>query len=545
MDNTPKSAYLIGRKKNMLNKEMLPSKKDIHGRLSWLVQEELKSVKESAAIIAEEVSDIYKSFGIPTRRKDKVLSLIVSSYKDYDKVRKSRNNLRIGVAGEEKGFKDSLNVLFDIAKIDAIEILEKGNKLKEIDFLNGHRKSIAAMRAKILLNFENNADTVSINDEDFENENEREHAVTKFSVETDCESEGSDYVPPKKTIRKICTKEMKPLINARMTQALDRFHVSNKGAAIIIGQAAHNLGHDVHSLPISPEYIRTQRSNYRERISANLKEQFSRANTFTVHWDGKILEDCTDVKSLMCNRLAVILSSCGKSKVLGVPKVLRQTGALEASAVYSALNDWNVENNVMAMCYDTTASNTSTSIGACAVLEQKLDRQLLHFACRHHVMELLVGAAFKSTIEPTSSGPNILLFNKFRKAWPNLQHDCFEIGFSDTCAAEFVSDDLRSDLITFMKDQIQNKVKNDRHDYIEVLKLSLLFLGEEIPGYKIAKPGAFSHARWMAKILYSLKIFLFRNQLELSSKYNFYFYLICHLFKKILNVLKINKFKNI
>ena len=69
--------------------------------------------------------------------------------------------------------------------------------------------------------------------------------------------------------------------------------------------------------------------------------------------------------------------------------------------------------NVMAICFDTTASNTSTSIGACAILEQKLNRNLLHFACRHHIMELLAATAFKVTVEPTTTGPTNSLFAKF------------------------------------------------------------------------------------------------------------------------------------
>lgn len=109
--------------------------------------------------------------------------------------------------------------------------------------------------------------------------------------------------------------------------------------------------------------------------------------------------------------------------MLGIPKIRSSKGADEAYAVYAALIDWNVQNNVMAMCFDTTASNTSTSIGACAILEQKLSKKLLHFACRHHIMELLVAGAFQATVEPATSAPSILLFDRFRSFWPKLEHD--------------------------------------------------------------------------------------------------------------------------
>ena len=57
-----------------------------------------------------------------------------------------------------------------------------------------------------------------------------------------------------------------------------------------------------------------------------------------------------------------------------------------------------------------------------------------------------------------------------------------------------------------------------RHDYLELATLSLLFPGGTFPEamkvVTIKEPGAIHHARWMAKALYTLKIALFRKQLE-------------------------------
>src|SRR6218665_1457210 len=60
--------------------------------------------------------------------------------------------------------------------------------------------------------------------------------------------------------------------------------------------------------------------------------------------------------------------------------------------------DWSVADRVKAMCFDTTSSNTGHQAGACILLEQKLERDLLYLACRqtrHHIMELILAAAFK------------------------------------------------------------------------------------------------------------------------------------------------------
>lgn len=57
------------------------------------------------------------------------------------------------------------------------------------------------------------------------------------------------------------------------------------------------------------------------------------------------------------------------------------------------------------------------------------------------------------------------------------------------------------------------QVNHPRNDYREFLELSCIFLGGIPPrGVIFKKPGANHHARWMAKAIYSLKLFLFKDQ---------------------------------
>jgi len=53
---------------------------------------------------------------------------------------------------------------------------------------------------------------------------------------------------------------------------------------------------------------------------------------------------------------------------------------------------------------------------------------------------------------------------------------------------------------------------------MEFIKLCLIFLGKISPTeVRFRAPGAFHHARWMAKAIYALKIFIFREQFILSD----------------------------
>jgi len=56
-----------------------------------------------------------------------------------------------------------------------------------------------------------------------------------------------------------------------------------------------------------------------------------------------------------------------------------------------------------------------------------------------------------------------------------------------------------------------------RDDYKEFLELVIIFLGAApARGVRFMSPGAMHHARWMSKVIYSLKIWMFRAQFKLT-----------------------------
>ena len=96
------------------------------------------------------------------------------------------------------------------------------------------------------------------------------------------------------------------------------------------------------------------------------------------------------------DRLPVLVSGGGTSQLLKVAKLDNGTGRSIASAVVAALEEWGVADRVVGIAFDTTSSNTGRSSGACVLVEQELEQDLLYLACRHHVHELLAQAAFKA-----------------------------------------------------------------------------------------------------------------------------------------------------
>lgn len=74
------------------------------------------------------------------------------------------------------------------------------------------------------------------------------------------------------------------------------------------------------------------------------------------------------------DRLAVIVSGEDVMKLLGVPIITNGTGEAQAQAVYDLLQTWNIEDRIVAMCFDTTSSNTGLDKGACTLLETNAKR---------------------------------------------------------------------------------------------------------------------------------------------------------------------------
>ena len=116
-----------------------------------------------------------------------------------------------------------------------------------------------------------------------------------------------------------------------------------------------------------------------------------------------------------------------------------------------------------------------------------------------------------------TSGPEVLFFKRFMEAWPKFDRTKFESGISDLIVEEALRD-VRDDLGLFLSKLIRET--HQRSDYREFVELSLLFLNIEVDSSTklfLRAPGPISHARWMAKALYSLKMFMCRKFLQLTA----------------------------
>lgn len=156
------------------------------------------------------------------------------------------------------------------------------------------------------------------------------------------------------------------------------------------------------------------------------------------------------------------------------------------------------------MCFDTTSVNSSRLNGVCVGLEKRLGRKLNWLACRHHVLEIILSKISTMCCGPSNS-TDIPLFKRFKACWSAITRQNFS-GLQLTPEASSLAGATVTLLCT---EHAQEQV---RDDYMELIELTLTVLGQPPSTIHWRAPGPVHRARWMAKLIYAMKIYLFRDQ---------------------------------
>ncbi|GBN35734.1 hypothetical protein AVEN_251780-1 [Araneus ventricosus] len=306
----------------------------------------------------------------------------------------------------------------------------------------------------------------------------------------------------------------KCFLTPKIMAILDRFHISQRSAVFILEAIAESLGHNIDELAINQNTIQRYREDFRKTKATRIEELFkeNEPSFVCVHWDSKLLP-ALNVRDLKSERLPIIVTYKDEEKLLGVPKLENSSGKEQAMAVWNVLKYWELEDKAQILCSDSTSSNTGRINGAITFLELYADREMTYFPCRHHVYELVLRSVFESELNEVTSSPDVAFFKKIREKWNNLQKENYMDGYKYLNAICSESEILRN--VNYLSNAQKNK--NLKNDYQELVELCIVFIGRNSDStIKIRPPGALHHARWMAKAIYSFKIFLFRQQLSIK-----------------------------
>ncbi|KAE9542479.1 hypothetical protein AGLY_003340 [Aphis glycines] len=273
------------------------------------------------------------------------------------------------------------------------------------------------------------------------------------------------------------------------------------------------LEKNVDDYVINRTSIQRCRQILRKERASLIKDKFleSDLQAVVLHWDGKLLPNLVG-KDIM-DRLSIVISSGDIEKILSIPVLQNSTANEQAKVIYKTLIEWNIQNSVRALSFDTTAVNSGRLGGTCVLLERLLKKELFYLPCRHHIYEIILRSIFDKKLN-ISTGKDVPIFKRFQHSWNKIDKYDFSPGILDEKIKGIINPHLTR-VLEFVKEHL--KILQPRNDYKELLELTMIFLGDK-PNNTIFfhTPGAIHHARWMAKAIYCLKIFMFRTSFELT-----------------------------
>ena len=202
----------------------------------------------------------------------------------------------------------------------------------------------------------------------------------------------------------------------KLGPAADRLNLSNNVLTSVVAAVTNHGGGDIQELSLSKSSARRHRASARSEKAITIKRDFV-CNPGQINFDGKILPGLGGFGKV--NRLAVVLVQEEENKILCITKTEDSTGKVEAEKVKEVLESWKITEKIIACGFDTTSSNTGVHKGSCTILQQLLQRQLLWLACRHHILEIVIGAAFTELFGESKS-PEVPLFKILKNSWNSL-----------------------------------------------------------------------------------------------------------------------------
>lgn len=513
--------WLLGKATKQLSSSRLATNRDVLLCLQFHHLEDHKTVKESIHYTIQEVLAIWSNARIPTQRIDSCERKLSKLFNTYQRLKIDRKKEWESCRITESMFNDDLLELFDLAAKNAMETMKNE---EDKQFLAMQREDVSSCSMagcdRLLAEKEarKRAREDSASCRRLKEQQKLRHpaaSVIDGSSTEDTDGDEEFKVPSSSATSLSSAKRAKNIISSpEVAGALDRMNIPDRAAMFVVASVAKALGHPLNDLTLSRSSIRRARMTIRNEVSETDKEYFSTDYPLLLHWDGKMLPDIGGGKQTV-DRIAVLVTGNGIEQLLAVPKIESGTGEEQAVACLKVLDDWNIRHKVRGLVFDTTSSNTGIHRGACVIIEKAIGHELVNIACRHHIMEVILSSVFTALFGGTGA-PEVGMFKRFQKNWSYIQQAQYSTAEDEIFDAE--TENLRREMIIFYTDAI--KYKQPREDYLELLRLCLLFLGgtSGLNNETFRAPGPMHHARWMSKALYALKIVLFKSQLTLTVR---------------------------
>lgn len=395
----------------------------------------LKSKKQSVNCVMKELIAHWKSFDVNTIASQDVVRKINNIIDKHDLYKKSMHRATETQRINERNFVNLLNEPFEMAPKTNYHRNKKENGLKsmkceafnQLDANSNTDYEMIEVDEELVDGTDSqneSIDEIDEIDEDFNNKNDAdfENSLSKYQL-----SKFSSVSAPKDH------GVMHKIINSQdVSSALDRTGIKSPQFTILCAAIAGAVEEDLNECIMSEATCYRRRTSHRDQIVTVIKDDFvsSLTSNVVVHWDGKKLRDTTNndvsLRNKKVERLAVVVSGANFQKIITIAKIKDGSGLSISDTVHEHVVEWKVLDKIIGICTDTTSSNTGRLNGSVILFQSLMKRNVLYFACRHHVLELLIGAVYIELFDE-STGPSPDMFLNFRRDWHMIEQASFQV----------------------------------------------------------------------------------------------------------------------
>ena len=149
-----------------------------------------------------------------------------------------------------------------------------------------------------------------------------------------------------------------------------------------------------------------------------------------VHFDGKLVRQLEEENDLTvnCERIAVSVTSadleCRDDFLLGIVQAKNSTGSEQANLILNLLEYYDIVDNMIGVCYDTTAPNTGKFAGAVTILSTILNTSLVWCMYRHHIIEVHIKHFMTALTGAETKSPRREIYVRLQKVWSTTDQTC-------------------------------------------------------------------------------------------------------------------------
>ena len=145
----------------------------------------------------------------------------------------------------------------------------------------------------------------------------------------------------------------------QVVAAADRHKLSSNALNDVLASLIRECNGNVQDFILSTSSTLRARQLVRSKQFENIKQDFRKnlqTEFFTIHWDEKLLKEGSDFKPT--EHIAILSSHGNEIKMLGTMNIQSGSGLNQANAMKEMLDEWEIGDLCVAMCFDTTAANT-------------------------------------------------------------------------------------------------------------------------------------------------------------------------------------------